>query len=353
MRTLPGQELTDSDYAELRKLVDQVVWSVVFRPVVDLVRPALPREVRADLAAADLLHATPEELRNASEAEGVAALRKALQSGSVQRLRDPKRKKVLFAVAKPDRRVSDGLKSFGCRLNKTTGMWECEPSQVPAWVSAEASSYAAKAKALHDSMTKLLDDIEGKVDRAVDEAALARGVDHAVGEVARGWKQSAKELSVVPDLSGTGEAALRRAFESNARIPIKRMAKESVARLRAEVQENAVRGYRSTGLAERIRGEYGVSKERADLIARQETSNFMAAYRQARALDAGLKRYVWAIAGGVRTRPGHRELNNRVFRYDKKAPWPERNPAKYFSNGEPCNPGEDYRCRCMDRTVVE
>jgi SPP1 gp7 family putative phage head morphogenesis protein len=348
VKTLPRQELRHTDYAELLKRVDVLLWEIVYGPLVDLVRPTLPKIVRTELAPRDLRRATPEELRNAADDEGAAALKKALASGVVQMVQDPTGKSAQFAVVKPDRRISDGLKSFGCKLNKVTGFWYCAPAQVPAWVRLEASGYAAKAAQTHDDAKRLLDDLEGKVDSAVDAFSLKKATEHATGEIEDGWKTSARALQVVPNLGARGQEELIRLFDAKARIPIKNWAKEAIARLREQVDDNAMQGYRSAGLASRIRDEYAVSKGRADLIARQETNNFMSAYRAARALDAGLKRYVWAIADrSARTRPGHKEINGRTFTYEKKA------PAIYMSCGVPCNPGSDFRCRCNDLTVVE
>lgn len=346
MKTFLAPEIREADYQRLLGQIDALLWELVYLPLVDLVRPALPAPVRKTLAPRDLKAATPRELRNAGEAEGAAALKKALQTGAAQMLPDPTGKSALFAVAKPDRRVSDGLKAFGCRLNKTTGLWACAPAQVPAWVRAEASGYALKMRAVHDSVDKLLGDLEAKVDAAVDNFNLTKGADHAIGEVAKSWKESAKSLEVVPDLGAAGLQALGAGFAANAKIPIKGWAKETIARLRAEVDANARQGFRAEGLAERIRNEYGVSKGRAGLIARQETGNFMAAYTEARAADAGLRRYIWRATRDARTREDHKKLDGTVQRFD-------RPPVTDSASGARNNPGRDFRCRCRAAIVIE
>lgn len=347
MKTLPPQELRPSDYAELLKRINALLWELVYGPVVAIVRPTLPPVLRQELAPKDLRAATPRELRNAGDEEGRAALERALRSGVVQMVQDPTGRSAQFAVVKPDRRISDGLKAFGCTRNKTTGFWTCQPAQVPAWVRLEAQNYAVKARGAHEEVKGLLDDLEGKVDRAVDAFSLKKATAHATDAIESGWKKSAKALEVIPDLGAAGQAELVRLFDAKARIPIKSMAKEMIANLREQVDENAMRGYRAESLAVRIRDQYALGKGRADLIARQETNNFMAAYRAARAADAGLKRYIWTTAGDARTRPLHKELDGKIFTYKEKA------PARYMSTGQPANPGEDFRCRCVDRPLIE
>lgn len=366
MRTLPGQELAHTDYAELLKRADALLWEIVYKPVVDLVRPTLPAALRPDLAPRALRSATPEELRNAGDAEGKAALKRGLETGAVQLVADHTGRQALFAVVRPDRHVSDGLKSFGARLNKATDLWACAPAQVPGWAREAARGYAAQARAAHDAVRALTQDLAGRVDRLVDEANLAKGADHAIAEVAAGWKERALGLQVPPDLGPAGQAALVAGYERTrgllVRSPgtkvgmaavlelstkkeLKVWAHEALARLRAEVDLNAAQGYRAEGLARRVRDEYGVSKGRADLIARQETSNFMANYRQARAYDAGLHEYQWYCVRDSKTRKDHLALHVRVFPYAKP-------PVTDTRTGARNNPGQDFRCRCNDRPVV-
>lgn len=363
VKTLPGQEVKASDYAELLKAVDKLLWEIVYKPVVDLVRPSLPRVLRSEVSARELRESTPKELHNA----GDDALRKALREGRVQMIADHTGKNALFSVAKPDRMISDGLRAFGATINKQTGLWSCKPSQVPAWVRLEAQGYATKARGAHDAVKNLIDDLGGKIDELVDNANLSKAADHAITEVAGGWKEGAKKLEVIPDLGPAGQSALVAGFARTREIPIKSpgtkvgmvaaldestkkyvkvWAQEALTRLRDQVDENAIQGYRAEGLAERVRNEYGVSKGRAELIARQETNNFMAAYRAARAADAGLKRYVWTSVRDARTRKLHKEHDGQIYYYAQPPIIDER-------TGQRGNPGETFRCRCVDRPVIE
>lgn len=342
MKTLPSQHLRYGDYREVLARVDALLFELVYKPVVDAVRPHMPPALRAGVSARALRDSTAEELRNA----GDDALRRALRSGAVQVVRDPAGKDALFVVAKPDKAVSDALYAFGARIDRRSGVWRCAPALVPTWVRLESQSYDAVARAMHDQVRGVLDDIEEKIDRAVDSASMAKAADHAVAEVAGGWKASAKQLEVNWDLGAAGHRALAEEFAKAAKIPVKDWAKEAVSRMRDQVDENAARGYRAEGLADRIRSEYGVSKGRAELIARQETNNFMAAYRAARAQDAGLLTYVWTAVGDMRTRPLHKAHNGQVYRYDTPPVIDER-------TGQRGNPGQFPRCRCTDRPVLK
>lgn len=363
MKTLPGQQVNPSDYAQLMAAIDKAIWEMVYKPVVDLVRPSLPAVLRGQITPRALQEATARELHNAGE----EALRKALKDGAVQIVKSPKGDELLFSVAQPNIKISSALRDFGAKLNKQTGLWVCPRTSVPSWVVLEGESYEVKARAVHDSVKKLVDELGDKVDAIVESASFAKSADHAITEVAGGWKDGAKKLEASWNLGPAGQNALAKAFERSRGIQIKSpgtkvsmvsaldestkrevrvWAEEALARLRAEVDANAEQGYRAEGLAQRIRDEYGVSKTRSELIARQETNNFMAAYRQARASDAGLKRYQWYCVRDASTRKDHLKLHGQIFYYDKP-------PITDTRTGARNNPGQDFRCRCTDRPVIE
>lgn len=350
MKLLPPQELRDEDYAQITERVDRALWELIFKPLVEMVRPELPKPVQADLR--DIRDMTPLELRNAED----GALRKALQDGRVQLVVDDKT--AVFVVARPDRRVSDGLRGIGARLNGTSGDWTMPAIAVPSWVRSESRAYTTRARDAHKRVLKLLDAVDAQVDAFMAKVKLEDAAGKAVRAVGDGWKKTARELEIGfgGRLDDAGRTSLQRNFEETGALPImletgvkgstKTWAHEAVARLRAQVEENASQGYRAEELAERIRAEYGSSKTRAELIARQETSNFMANFREARAKDAGIRRYKWVAVMDSRTRSDHRKLHGQIFYYDKP-------PIADTRTGARANPGKYFRCRCMDRPVLE
>jgi SPP1 gp7 family putative phage head morphogenesis protein len=332
MRTLRPQQLCDKDFSPLESEVNAILWEVVYGPIVALVKQLLPREGRSELP----------ELQNASD----TAFRAALQSGKIQMVVKEGMANFVIAGGQSKREWTDSMKAFGAKFNQTTKTFTCKLSEVPSWVREEAKEYTVKAKVAHDQVKKLLDDLKKKVDRKVDEADASKGSKHAVDAVDDGWKKAARGLEVIPDVGADGRKTLAAEFERTAKIPIKDLSKELIERLREQVDENAMQGFRAEGLAKKIREEYGVSLSRANLIARQETSNFMANFRKARAIDAGCKRYVWRAVMDARTRKTHREHNGRTFRYDDP---PIVDPV----TGQRANPGEHFRCRCVDLPILE
>jgi SPP1 gp7 family putative phage head morphogenesis protein len=95
----------------------------------------------------------------------------------------------------------------------------------------------------------------------------------------------------------------------------------------------------------RLMDEFGLSKSRADLIARDQTLKLNSQLSQARATSVGVSTYTWVTSRDERVRSGHAALHGKVFRYDTP---PVTNPR----TGEVNHPGQDYQCLTGDQKVA-
>lgn len=126
-----------------------------------------------------------------------------------------------------------------------------------------------------------------------------------------------------------------------------------------QVQEAVLQNYQQLplpegrSLTEQIQHIYGVSKARAFIIARDQTSKINAAVTQARNEEVGIEEYIWRTAGDIRVvgTPGglypkgnsvhgnHFERNRQVFKWSDPPP-----------DG---HPGYAINCRCFPVPVVD
>jgi len=110
--------------------------------------------------------------------------------------------------------------------------------------------------------------------------------------------------------------------------------------------------YRSTiqgvvpagGIRAQIEELYGVTKSRAQFIARDQTAKLNADLTEARNRNLGIEEYVWRITGGGkngdgRVRKTHIARNGHRYRWDTP-------PA---GTG---HPGQDYQCRCTAEAIL-
>lgn len=103
---------------------------------------------------------------------------------------------------------------------------------------------------------------------------------------------------------------------------------------------DAVRTGRSTDeLRREIQNRYGVSKSRAELIARDQISKFNGQVTEYRQRSVGITRYMWSTSGDERVRLAHKELDGKIFEWSKP-------PAEG-------HPGEPIQCRCIAVPVFD
>lgn len=103
-------------------------------------------------------------------------------------------------------------------------------------------------------------------------------------------------------------------------------------------------GTRAKQLADEIMRTEDVTKVRALLIARTETSRTATAMTQARAHFIGSTHFIWETSRDSDVREIHRKLQGKVFRWD--------DPPVAGEKGERALPGAIYNCRCWPSPVI-
>ena len=119
----------------------------------------------------------------------------------------------------------------------------------------------------------------------------------------------------------------------------------------AAVFDNMKDGGRHENLIDIIKERGNVTRNRARLIARDQTSKLNADLTQARNVSLGLDLYEWGGTGDERERDSHFVLNHMLCKYsdptvysdDDGKTWKKRSTIGAFIG----KPGEDYQCRCL------
>lgn len=122
------------------------------------------------------------------------------------------------------------------------------------------------------------------------------------------------------------------------------------------VFSNVKDGGRHENLIDLIRERGNVTKSRARLIARDQTSKLNADLTEARSTAMGLDIYEWSGTGDERERDSHSVLNGKLCKYsdptvysdDGGKTWKKRASIGAFIG----KPGEDYQCRCLSLPYV-
>lgn len=119
---------------------------------------------------------------------------------------------------------------------------------------------------------------------------------------------------------------------------------EAAQRVHKLTIEGMSGGTRAREVAKEIMKSGQVSKSRAMLIARTETTRTATAMVESRARFLGSEGYIWHTAGDSDVRELHRKLDNKFIRWD--------DPPIAGERGERAHAGAIYNCRCWPEPII-
>ena len=115
------------------------------------------------------------------------------------------------------------------------------------------------------------------------------------------------------------------------------------------VFKNMMVGTRADAIVEQIE-DYGVTRARAKLIARDQTSKVQCSINAVRQQSAGFKYFRWSTSNDERVRESHRHVANAVTEYGKGVyAWDDLPEV----DGEKAYPGSGIQCRCVAIPVLQ
>lgn len=103
-------------------------------------------------------------------------------------------------------------------------------------------------------------------------------------------------------------------------------------------------GRRVESLRDDIQERFGVTRSKAELLARDQVLKLNGKIVEFRQSAAGIEEYIWTTSGDERVREMHAELDGKRFKWS--------DPPVTNAQGDRNNPGEDYQCRCTAYAVL-
>lgn len=129
-----------------------------------------------------------------------------------------------------------------------------------------------------------------------------------------------------------------RAFVDQQKYFIKNLPEEATGQIKTIAQMGLQRGASGKDIATEIEKRFGITRRRAEFIARDQVSKFNGALTALRQQEMGVTQYVWRTVGDNRVRPEHEEREDKVFNWSDPP--------------DGGHPGEDYNCRCVAEPVL-
>lgn len=123
---------------------------------------------------------------------------------------------------------------------------------------------------------------------------------------------------------------------------IKSLPRQAAERAHEYVGDAVLKGQRASEIAERIMGLGSVTRSRAVLIARTETSRFSTELLKARAQTVGSTGYIWRTASDSDVRPSHKKMSGQHVQ------WGSPPTLDGMTGHAGCLP----HCRCYPEPVI-
>jgi SPP1 gp7 family putative phage head morphogenesis protein len=306
-----------------------------YEPVADTILEFLYRQYYAPILE---IIDKPAVKLNASGNLSTAHIRADIISGKIQYIGG------VFS-GQFDMRTSNELAHFAT-FDKRTKKWHGRP---PSDILASAIKAEAKRADITARMNEAIRRAEVKLDEAIRSASF--GSDLPLFAMNDDIKQDLHNIGVMPDIDERTAERLRKDYNDSQKMNVKGWAPEQVKRLRDMVEQ-----YQTTGTDESLRDmiqrEYEVSANKAQFLARQETSLFFSKLSMNRAATTGVRRYRWSTSHDELVRhdprgPNHKHLDGQVFDIDGEG------GVVDLKTGRRAHAGEDFGCRCGKIWVLE
>ncbi len=216
-------------------------------------------------------------------------------------------------------------------------------SLIPSTIKAAILVIDSKNTVMRDDLFSLMDNLENRFNSNI-EPNLGNSIGGTIDSMQKSLTSDLRSIGIIPNITPEMRAKLIADYNKNLSLKIQGWDRYQVERLRNMVLKINETGYNKESIMSLIEREWGISQNRARVIAKQETSLFLSKFRREQNLKAGVTKYKWSTSHDERVRGKHAELDGKVFFYG--------DPPITDEKGNKHEPGEDYGCRCVAIPVI-
>ncbi len=221
--------------------------------------------------------------------------------------------------------------------------WKRNEPEIAKLFAADASP----ARTLLDVMRELAARWQARFDQLAPSLAMWFATeakdrsDHSlrVSLKRAGWTVKFHTTRAVND-------ALQASYGENVGL-IKSIASHHLTQVEGMVMRAVQRGGDLGMLRAELEQQFGVTKRRASLIARDQNRKATAVIARVRAQELGITHAIWMhSAGGKEPRPSHVKAGRERVKYDVRTGWFDPHEGRHIF------PSELINCRCVSRPVL-
>lgn len=243
--------------------------------------------------------------------------------------------------------IADQLERWGGKYSLRERSYILPTSKLPLNVIQIIATQNIKNEEKLKTIEDYLNGVEENTDYLTDKLDFGGEVTEILEDLDGQYRESVKGINIItPKLSPYQIQEIKEKYTENMKLSISGWMKKDIIKLRKDVQQFALTGYRADRVKRHILENYASSAKKAEFLARQETSLMISKYRQTRYMEAGLTKYRWATIMDGREREEHKHLNGTIQFWDQP-------PISDIATGRRCHPGEDFGCRCRAVPIID
>lgn len=290
--------------------------SLIYNPLIEVLQDHFPKDIKL----------------NAKDLPGEYLLKKIKNSEIIY---DGK-----YFYGKIDAKVSKELKEYGATWDASRKSFKLATGKLTPDLKTAVTTSASRLKTMNTQLELTLDTALNNSSKKLDEFDMGKGLDKVIKSLQEQAITATEKMGVSYTLTAGMKETLKQDYTQNMKLYIKDWTETHIKKLRRDVQDNAMQGYRADQLMDLLETRFGTTKAKAEFLAKQETSLFMSKFRRERFTDAGLNYYRWSTSKDRRVRPDHQKLDGKIFIFGSP-------PIVDSSTGRRAEPGEDFGCRCI------
>lgn len=215
-----------------------------------------------------------------------------------------------------------------------------EPVMAMAADELPARALAAAVRRLQRYWTRKFNEMAQEMASYFAEAVTTRS-DAALRSILRRGGMSVKF-----QMSRGARDVLQATVQENVSL-IKSIPAQHLQRVEGMVMRSVQTGRDLATLTDDLQSQFGVTRRRAALIARDQNNKATGAMQKVRFTELGITEAIWVHSGGGRhPRPSHVKAGRDKVKYNVATGWFDPDEKRYVL------PGELINCRCVARPVV-
>ena len=283
-----------------------------------------------------------DEFENALKSENIALILKEIKKGNISIDKSGNVK-----IKQKSVRISKALKELGSTWNIKKKIFKIDTKKYPDINQAQAvknDQVKKNLERLDEYLITKEQDIQTKPMFVLPDEKVDVLIKDVIENVKIAIPERGQSFAIIKRVDSEVIKQFKDEYLKTTSLPINNMKQRAIERLRKKLLPLVMEeGYTQADLSQVIQSEFGMTKRRADFLARQETKLIKSKMIKDRAVNTGHTRYIWQTAGDQRVRDTHRALNGKIFDFN--------NPPIIDELGNRGNPGEDYNCYSYDTEV--